>query len=213
MLEPRAESPMRILIVDPKYERSRKEKEPDGPFSFSFSKDLSCTEGFDLVVLPAELFLCQPEGLPLGVPILAFGPIAFLADALAAGCSDYLREPLFPEELEARALRIWRASFALGRESYRYSQGVLEGAIDSLLLSDGERKTLELLLHRLGQAVPRQAFLRTLTPKAPETSRLVDMMISRLRKRLVLASGDEQAGAFLVAVRNYGYRLVGKPCA
>jgi DNA-binding winged helix-turn-helix (wHTH) protein len=203
---------MRVLIVDPDHESCGKEGEPHGPLSFFFSPDLSGAEDFDLLVLPAEFYLVHSTALPSGLPVLAFGPIDFLADALAVGCADYMREPLLAEELEARALRLWNVRFSLDRETYRYSQGILEGRAGSLSLSQGERTSLELLLQRLGRAVPREAFLRTLAVRTPAMSRVVDMTLSRLRKRLALASGDRKAGAFLVSVRNYGYRLAGKRC-
>ena len=203
---------MRVLIVDPEHENRGKEGEPHGPLSFFFSPDLSGAEGFDLLVLPAEFYLGHSMALPSGLPVLAFGPIDFLADALAVGCADYMREPLLAEELEARALRLWKVSFSLGRETYRYSLGILAGRAGSLPLPQGEGISLELLLQRLGRAVPREAFLRTLVVRTPAVSRVVDMTLSRLRKRLVLASGDREAGAFLVSVRNYGYKLAGKRC-
>jgi len=203
---------VRVLIVDPKQKRPGKEGEPDGPLSFFFSPELTETETYDLIVLPVLCFLSQPENLPNNIPIFAYGPVHFLADALAGGCSDYLIEPYLLEELEARALRFWRIHFRLGEAIYYYSRGCLEGNQTSVRLPEGQRKVLELLLHRLGQAVPRTAFTRSLGLSDSQRSRLLDMNLSRLRKIFSQVSGDAGAGAFLVAVRNYGYLMAGKPC-
>ncbi len=204
---------MRILIVDPERKIQEWEREPGGPLSFFFSRSLAEGNSYDLAVLPAGLFLEGHPGLNEEVPVFAYGPACLAADALAGGCADYLREPWPQEELEARALRFWRIRFRLGGQIYNYTRGRLQGRKTDLLLPEGQRCALELLLHRLGQAVPRSAFLRALGLEEEGKSRILDMTVSRLRAGLRRASGDEEAGTFLECVRNYGYSLHGKPCA
>jgi len=204
---------VRVLVIDPALRHLQKERNPEGPLSFFFARDLTAKDEHDLVVLPAGLLLERPSSLHPGIPRIAYGPVELMADAFAEGCDDYLREPWRPEELEARALRFWRSRFRLGDHAYSYSGGRLEGNDNSLLLSEGERRALELLLHRLGRAVPRAAFTRVCGSPEGRKSRMPDMILSRVRSRLVQVSGDPRAGSFLGAVRNYGYRLDGKPCA
>lgn len=203
---------MRVLIVDTGKNAGMREREPKKPLSFFFSPDLRDADGFDLVVLPAELFLSRPENLPQAAFVLAYGSASLLPDALAEGCSDYLREPWGMDELEARALRFCTFCFSLGTETYTYSRGRLQGRIADCRLPEGERIVLELLLQRLGRAVPREAFIRALPARCAENSRRLDMKLHRLRTLFSKVSGDREAGTFLVAVRNYGYLLDGKPC-
>ncbi len=204
---------MRVLVIDPALKHLQKERNPEGPLSFFIARDLTAEYEHDLVVLPAGLLLERPGSLRPGVPRIAYGPVELMADAFAEGCDDYLREPWRPEELEARVLRFWRIRFRLGDHAYSYSGGRLEGNVGSILLSEGERRALELLLYRLGRAVPRAAFARVCGSREGRNSRMPDMTLSRVRSRLVQVSGDPRAGSFLGAVRNYGYRLDGKPCA
>lgn len=204
---------MRVLIVDPGLRHAEKERNPEGPLSFFFTPEPSGIADFDLVVLPVGVVLERSGSPDAGVPRMAYGPADLAADAFAEGCLDYLREPWTLEELEARALRFRVVRFRLGGRDYAYASGRLDGAEGSLSLPEGERRVLELLLGRLGRDVPRAALRRALGPEDPRESRRLDMTVSRLRSRLVRASGDPRAGSFLQAVRNRGYRLSGKPCA
>ena len=204
---------MRILVIDPTETRRNEEREPNGFLSFFFSTDWEDSNFYDLIALPVDLFLNSRVSLPDDIPVFSFGPADLLADALAGGASDYLKDPWSLDELEARALRYWRIRFRLGGKIYSYSKGSLEAGEKSLRLPESQWKALELLLHRLGKAVPRDAFLRVLNRQRDSwNTRLLDMAVSRLRKNLSKVSGDGKAGAFLVAVRNYGYLLDGKPC-
>ncbi len=203
---------MRVLVVDPGLRHVEKERDPGGPLSFFFSREPSGAGDFDLVVLPVGMVLEGADGPDAGTPRVAYGPASLAADAFAEGCLDYLREPWGLEELEARALRFRVRKFRLGDREYSYSSGRLDGAALSLLLPEVERGILELLLSRLGRAVPRAAFRLALGTEDPRKSRRLDMAVSRLRSRLIRASGDSRAGSFLQAVRNRGYRLSGTPC-
>lgn len=202
---------MRVLVIDPGLKHVEKERNPEGPLSFFFSPDLGSPVGCDLIVLPAGLLL-EGAGADLDALRIAYGPASLMADAFAEGCADYLREPWGMEELEARALRFRTWKFRLGEHSYTYSTGRLAGAADAMTLPEGERRALELLLRRLGRPVPRKAFLRARLGANPSGSRCPDMTVCRLRSRLARTAGDPRAGSFLAAVRNYGYRLDGKPC-
>ncbi len=204
---------MRVLVIDPGLGHAEKERNPEGPLSFFFCSGFGSAPPCDLVVLPAVLLLEGPGGAGEDIPRIAYGPVSLMEDAFAEGCVDYLREPWTLEELEARALRFRKVKFRLGDSEYSYSAGRLAGAAASVPLPEGERRALELLLHRLGRTVPRAAFLRARGVGTGPKSRYPDMAVSRLRSRLETASGDPRAGSFLGADRNCGYRLDGIPCA
>ncbi|HOX12953.1 MAG TPA: hypothetical protein P5313_08980 [Spirochaetia bacterium] len=203
---------MRVLVIDPGLKHVEEERNAEGPLSFFFSPDLGSPLVCDLIVLPAGLLL-EGAGADRDVLRIAYGPASLTADAFAEGCADYLREPWDLEELEARALRFLTWRFRLGEHPFTYSTGRLAGAAGTVALPEGERRALELLLHSLGRPVPRKAFLRVRHGPGPSPSRRPDMTICRLRSRLARAAGDSRAGSFLAAVRNYGYRLDGTPCA
>lgn len=200
-------------MIDPGREHVGTERKVEGPLSFFFSSDADDSAPCDLVVLPAGLLLARTFNLHSDAPRIAYGPVDLMADAFAEGCSDYLREPWDLEELEARALRFQTWKFRLGDQDLSYSTGRLTGPAGSRILPEGERRVMELLLQRLGKPVPRRAFLRALGAESRPGSRKLDMSVCRLRFGLAQTAGNSQAGSLLSAVRNYGYRLDGTPCA
>ncbi|HSV56401.1 MAG TPA: winged helix-turn-helix domain-containing protein [Magnetospirillaceae bacterium] len=203
---------MRVLVVDPGGTLCGLHGGAEWNLDVTFCRALPGAVSCDLLVLPAVDWLCRPSPPTPGMPVYVYGPSDLLADSFAAGCTDYLREPWGMDELQARALRFWTIRFRLGTDELSYSTGCLEGPGGSVLVSEAERIILELLLGRLGRAVPREAFARACGSRRDARSRSSDMAVSRLRCRLSSASGSPLAGAFLVPVRNYGYRLDGKSC-
>jgi hypothetical protein len=78
----------------------------------------------DAVIIPAQRFLALAP-LQLPMPVLASGPPSLLAECLAAGCADYLREPWSMDEVEARLSR--HTGTANGRMTGNWDGRVLSG--------------------------------------------------------------------------------------
>jgi len=173
-------------------------------------------ETFAARLLPAAALLAAPQRpqgrrarRERGSLLLAFGPAELLPACFLAGCDDYLKEPWTLEELEWRLRRLLPAA----ARRYRFPWGEftlrelrIVRARGSGPLSFPELSILRLLAEQQGQLVPREALYCALWGKAASGgSRVVDVHVSRLRRKL-LALFPDSAGA-LRAVRNQGYLL------
>ena len=176
------------------------------PFHFTPTDEPLAEDVVDLFVVPAR----QVGGLPRGgVPVIAHGPAALMRGAFLAGCTDYLKEPWAPEELELRAeaaiarqARCWE--FPWGE--MRIDGGMLRTSVGQAPLSHRESVILGALLRQRGRPVPRVALACLLGGSAGNTaSRSIDVHISALRRRVRAAI--PAAGRFIVCVRGQGYMI------
>lgn len=220
---------MRILVVEdstPTRELLARSLESAG-FEVTFAARLATgrrhlAEGtFDVIVL--DVMLPDGSGMDLCRELRAQGvvsPILFLTargdvedriEGLDAGGDDYLRKPFALAELKAR-LR------ALGRRQGITPPARLEAAgtmIDFTarkLMREGaevpltarEWGVLELLVSRKGRVVARDELLESLWgEQTPETSASLDVIMSRLRRKL----GDAPEHGRVSTVRGEGYRF------
>lgn len=164
----------------------------------------------DALVLPADIFLL-PKGKykQYSCPCIVYGGARSLRTSFLAGCSDYLREPWAPEELECRVYRVLeqrlrQREFFLGKlvvEDNKIITGNGEAA-----LSYPERLLLEMFLYNPGQVVPREVLSYTLWGKQPPPgSRALDVHVSALRRKLTSLC----PGCRISSCRGVGYRLAG----
>jgi CheY-like chemotaxis protein len=136
-------------------------------------------EGLDAIIIPARRFLgLAPVYVP--VPVLASGPPSLLAECLAAGCADYLREPWSLDELEARLARHSGAKAGWLEDGGSWDGKTLRGPGGQQILTPGLSTLFCLLLANRGTWVPREALAAILGPRATG-SRSLDMQVSRLR--------------------------------
>ncbi len=166
----------------------------------------------DALVLPADVFLLPAGKLPqFSCPCIVYGGARSLRTAFLAGCSDYLREPWAPEELECRVFRVLEQRLRQ-REFFR---GKLVGEDKKIIAGNGEvalsypeSLLLEMFLHNPGQVVPRTALSYTLWGKQPPPgSRALDVHVSALRRKLTSLCPDCR----ISSCRGVGYRLAGVP--
>jgi DNA-binding response OmpR family regulator len=135
--------------------------------------------------------------------------------ALMGGADIYLVKPVDMAELAANIIslgRRLRATENVGRErdgGWRISgDGWLlstpSGA--SISLSDAERKLLLVLSQKPGSAVSREALAKALGHHPDEVlSNRMDMLVSRLRRKVTQASGEKIP---LQSVRGVGFSLL-----
>ena len=183
-------------------------------FRLNFSEHLLPEPVFDIVVLPAELFISSTYDTPKTsvTAFIAYGGRRYIRKAFIAGCSDYLKEPWDAEELECRVLKAVEKK----EEAFLFPWGKLQlksmaiscpedlsGTAKKIRLSYQEYKILLTLMHNRGQAVSRDVLYYTIWGKpAPVSSRVVDVHVSALRKELncIAPAGK----AWITAVRGIG---------
>jgi len=141
-----------------------------------------------------------------------------LVECLEAGAEQYINKPCSIEELVARINVVLRAEKGLKErasagsekpmkvEQLELSRQLLTLAYgeQSVSLTQREFELAELLLSKPGGEWSRDEIFRQLFGfEMPPFSRAVDVVITRLRKKLALLSDDIQ----LVSIRNRGYSL------
>ena len=150
-------------------------------------------------------------------PLIAYGPESELPRLFLAGCTDYLRDPWTPQELELRALRAVHAAELATRfgdgGALRLSGRVLSGPEGAASLGAQEAEILRMLLANRGSTVTRDALFYAIWGRPPSRrSRAVDMHITALRRHLAAVAEPAEtarptAGRLIITVRGRGYRL------
>jgi two-component system OmpR family response regulator len=176
------------------------------------------------VMLPGDdgLALCRDLRARTRIPIImltARGDEMDRIIGLEMGADDYLPKPFSPRELLARIKSILRraqdgeARLAPVRELYFGGWTLDLGArhlvgADGVVvpLSTGEFRLLKLLAEHANNVLSRDQLIETLAQReADPLDRTVDVMISRLRRRL---GDDAREPELIKTVRNEGYMLV-----
>ncbi|MFP4637057.1 MAG: response regulator transcription factor [Spirochaetaceae bacterium] len=205
-------SPLRVHLITADAavsERIRSRIETRSAWRFSSGSGSRIPVDADLVLIPADR--CD-EYLPPGSasPVyVAYGPARYLAGCFLRGCSDYLREPWDAEELELRLARFAApVAFCVGDTAVRLLEdGRLVSTWGATQLSSGERVILEILARRAGRAVSRNAIFHALWGTSGGSSRLVDVYVSRLRRRLAEVLPPGAFRGVLRPARGIGYTL------
>ena len=184
---------------------------------------------FDLVILdvmlPGEdgLALCRELRAGSRIPILmltARGDELDRIIGLEMGADDYLPKPFHPRELLARIRSILRrvqeAAGERPARELRFAGWKLDLGMRHLVgadgvtvpLSSGEFRLLQALAENANRVMSRDRLMDVLSGReAGPFDRSVDVMISRLRRRL---GDDAREPELIKTVRNEGYVLAAK---
>lgn len=166
----------------------------------------------DAFVMPAQLALTildDEERPPTWLPVVAYGDRRFLRLAFMAGCDDYLKDPWTPEEMHLRVQRLVQANvFPVGTAWVTFSPAVLTCSAARREIGFQEYAILRALANNRDRAVPRDVLYYAIWGETGRDSRVVDMHISSLRRKLrsVLPEGAPPAGP-IRTVRGVGYML------
>ena len=133
-----------------------------------------------------------------------------LKNSFNAGCDDFLRDPWDFDELEARI----RKNFKPEETDLHWNNFIL--SLDSLSiegfslgLSMEEYTILKKLITNYGEPVPREALMFALWGRHKKDSRIVDMHISNIRKKLnILKTKQKDSCSDIKTIRSYGYLVV-----
>jgi two-component system OmpR family response regulator len=186
-------------------------------------------ESFDLVILdvmlPGEdgLALCRELRAKSRIPILmltARGDELDRIIGLEMGADDYLPKPFHPRELLARIRSILRRVQELAGEGpareLNFNGWTLDLGARHLVgadgvavpLSSGEFRLLQALAENANRVMSRDRLMDVLSGReAGPFDRSVDVMISRLRRRL---GDDGREPEIIKTVRNEGYLFAAK---
>ena len=173
------------------------------------------------VMLPGEsgLNLCRRVRSNASVPIIMLTAVGSDTDrivGLEMGADDYLAKPFSSRELLARARAIMRrtqptAPQAAQNRRYRFdafvididARGLSAGENNAVNLTSGEFELLVCFVQRPRRVLTRDQILDwTRGRSADPFDRTVDMLISRLRKKM---DGASPGSNLINTVRNGGY--------
>jgi DNA-binding response OmpR family regulator len=174
------------------------------------------------VMLPDAdgLELCRSLRLESDIPIIMLTARADVPDrvlGLQYGADDYVPKPFEPRELVARVenvmrrvraapMRILTAAGGLALETETRRVTLNE---EEVSLTSTEFELLRILMESRGHVLTRESLLRRLRGlDADIFDRSVDMLVSRLRKKL---DDDSRSPRFIKTVWRVGYQFVGKP--
>lgn len=146
----------------------------------------------------------------LGAPVLvmtARSEIEDKIDMLDLGADDYLVKPFDLRELEARLRALMRRPSGQTSSAVAYGNLTLDTAnrsaeVNGEVVELGRRefRLLEILLSRQGQTVTKERLMAQLFDVEDVSLNALELLISRLRKKLSGASVD------IVTVRGVGYQ-------
>jgi DNA-binding response OmpR family regulator len=174
------------------------------------------------VMLPDAdgLELCRSLRLESDIPIIMLTARADVPDrvlGLQYGADDYVPKPFEPRELVARVENVMRRARSAPMRILTAAGGlVLETETRRVTLNEKEVsltsmefELLRILMESRGHVLTRESLLRRLRGlDADIFDRSVDMLVSRLRKKL---DDDSRSPRFIKTVWRVGYQFVGKP--
>lgn len=131
--------------------------------------------------------------------------------SLELGADDYITKPFRPREVLARIRAALRRSRPNQHESYTIGILQLDDAKKEvrvagtlLALTATQYRLLYALIREPGRTVSREELMDEALQQSEASSRVIDMHIAHLRKRLA----EHEAAELLQTVRGMGYRLV-----
>jgi len=167
---------------------------------------------------PSNLFLIDARLLgdflkgklgPDKIKFIVRGKQKDLKPAFDAGCIDFLKTPCDMEELEIRLSNVLNSSSgSIKWQELTLNQDTITTEKSSVNISFEEHSILKKLIQNRGEPVPREAFYFVLPGKHKKNSRVVDMHISNLRKKIQsLREKNKSCCRYIKTVRSYGYMI------
>ncbi|MEY3552317.1 MAG: hypothetical protein RL735_665 [Pseudomonadota bacterium] len=181
-------------------------------------------EGIDLVVLDIDphdevaAHMLAVDVTLAGIPIIILCESARPEERivwLERGAQDVLSKPIHLRELQLRIANVppprtvtntqSHTDIVCGNVTLDVAKRSLKGAQRTAALTAGEFRLLLLLLKNEGTLIERRAISRdALGYEYEETSRSVDVMVSKLRRKLKIVG----ANRFIRSIRSEGYLLI-----
>ncbi len=178
--------------------------------TFNYSKAVCSKSTVSLFLVDIEQLEVFLKEKKFTTKFIVFGEQKDLAPSFNAGCIDFLKNPWNNDELEARILKtIYTASTITQWEKLTLSQKTITLGNFSTDISIEEYIILKKLLDNKQEPVPREALLFALWGEPKEDSRVVDMHISNIRKKIkTIKQYDNKCCGSIKTIRNYGYMII-----
>jgi DNA-binding winged helix-turn-helix (wHTH) protein len=165
------------------------------------------------VLFPDGFAFHSFDGLPGAeiLPIIAYGGVYEMNAAFLSGVFDYLTDPWTPDELVFRLDRLlqrWQRQFQFEWGDLSLKGNLLISSERKTFVSHQEAKLLRLMLKNRGRVVSRESLFYVLWGKTPENpSRVVDVHVSSLNRKLRAVVPDMKDRRLIVSVRKVGYTI------
>ncbi len=179
--------------------------------SFEYRTSPNCKSTADMYLIDINQLEFFLKGKPKSstLKFIVYGDQKDLSLSFNTGCTDFLKDPWNNDELEARILNIIGAAGTKRQwEKLTLSQKTISTDSFSTDISMEEYIILKKLLDNKQEPVPREALLFSLWGKPKGDSRVVDMHISNIRKKIkTMKQYDNECCGSIKTIRNYGYMI------
>ena len=180
--------------------------------SFHFSECYVFSRLNDTCVLPAVCFLESTAEIINHTkiqPHIAYGSPGLLPSAFIAGCSDYLKDPWELDELIIRVKKLVQKhviNLPGSIVSFCKTQIQREGMTEPL--SFQEFLVLDIMCKNRKNIVSREVLYYTLWGYSADTSRVADMHVCSLRRKLSVVAPEHDPSEIIRTVKGKGYVLM-----
>ncbi len=168
----------------------------------SYDADLYIIEDADIPHIPDILSQAYSP------PCMVWGSTCRVFDtALTAGCADALILPAGRKEFVYRIKRNLRTRMIdFGNGSVRFTRKLIMGDRNVLSITEKEFRLLLLFVNVDGSVCPKEIIADYLGVKHADSSRVVDVYISKLRKKISDVLPAYEGNNPIISVRGKGYR-------
>ena len=180
--------------------------------SFEYRTSPNCKSTADMYLIDINQLEFFLKGKPKSstLKFIVYGDQKDLSLSFNTGCTDFLRDPWNNDELEARILKVLNMNKnQINWNKLVLSQKSISTNIFSANISIEEYIILKKLIENKNEPVPREVLQYSLWGNQNENSRVVDMHISNLRKKIeILRKHDNSCCGRIKTIRSYGYMII-----
>jgi DNA-binding response OmpR family regulator len=180
--------------------------------SILFNEDYVFSRLHDVCIMPAVQFLDSASEIKKNTkiqPHIAYGSPVLLLSAFAAGCSDYLKEPWELDELVIRVNKtVEKHEIQIDDSIVSFSKTEIQREDIVKPLSFQEFLVLDVLCKNRGNIVSREVLYYTLWGYNSSTSRVADMHVCSIRRKLAFLAPEHNPSEIIRTVKGKGYLLM-----
>ncbi|MEA1911908.1 MAG: winged helix-turn-helix domain-containing protein [Spirochaetota bacterium] len=176
-------------------------------FNYISSPGESTSSGLFLIDIK---FLKELKLIDKTYKVITHGNQKELSYSFNMDCTDFLKNPWNNDELEARICKILNEiKVQIEWHKLILSQKTISGTNFSIKISIEEYTILKKLIENKDVPVPREALLFSLWGNNKDNSRVVDMHISNIRKKInIIKQHDNECCGSIKTIRSYGYMII-----